>query len=77
MSEAAAPRSNPPAWRNAGFLCCLTGVLVMVAGRYVPAAPAALKWIGLAVILAGWACFAYALIARRRPSQSRTQGSAD
>ncbi len=40
--------------RNAGFVFCLGGVLVMVAGRFMAGAPVALVYVGVATIVFGW-----------------------
>ena len=50
--------------RNAGYVCCLVGVLVMVAGRYLAGAPAWLTSVGLGVVVFGWGLLAYALFKR-------------
>jgi len=50
--------------RNAGYICCLLGVLVMIAGRYMTGAPIWLVNVGLTVVLFGWGLLAFALIKR-------------
>jgi hypothetical protein len=50
--------------RNAGYVFCLVGVLVMVGGRYLPGAPVWLTSVGLAVVMFGWGLLAYALFKR-------------
>ena len=50
--------------RNAGYVCCLLGVLVMIAGRYMAGAPIWLINVGLAVVLFGWGLLAFAFVKR-------------
>jgi len=50
--------------RNAGYVFCLVGVLVMVGGRYVPGGPTWLTSAGLGVVVFGWGLLAYALFKR-------------
>jgi hypothetical protein len=56
--------------RNAGFVLCLVGVLVMVAGRYMPAAPVWLMSVGVGIIVFGWGLLAYALVKRLAMARS-------
>jgi hypothetical protein len=60
------------ALRNAGFVACLTGALVMLAGRFVAGVPVWLIWVGLAVIALGWAMFIVSSL--RRPSAGSSNG---
>jgi hypothetical protein len=70
MSEAArrayvaAVRGHARGLQNAGFVACLVGVLVMLAGRYVHGAPAWAAYVGLVIILLGWGLFAFAIVRR-------------
>ena len=50
--------------RNLGFLGCLLGVLIMLAGRYSPQVPDWTVWAGVAVVAAGWLLFAYVIFSR-------------
>jgi len=50
--------------KNAGFIACLAGVLVMLSGRYVAGAPAWLVYVGVGVIVLGWGLFACAMLQR-------------
>jgi uncharacterized membrane protein len=50
--------------RNAGFVACLLGVLMLVWARFVTGVPALVLWAGLAVIAVGWALFAYSIFKR-------------
>ena len=47
--------------RNGGFVACLLGVLVMVAGRFMPGAPAALIYVGISIIVFGWGLLALSM----------------
>jgi hypothetical protein len=53
------------ALRNAGYVACLAGVLVMLLGRFRAGAPAWMIWVGLAVIALGWTFLALSTF--RRP----------
>jgi hypothetical protein len=59
--------------RNAGFVACLIGALLMIAGRYMPGAPEWLVSVGVAVIVLGWGLFGYALL--RRAALARAPSS--
>ncbi|MGH7022406.1 MAG: hypothetical protein ACREEB_02310 [Caulobacteraceae bacterium] len=50
--------------RNAGYFCCLAGVLAMIAGRYMTGAPGWLMSAGLGVVVFGWGLLAYAVVKR-------------
>ena len=50
--------------RNAGFVACLLGALVMIVGRFAPGAPIWLVSVGVSIIVFGWGLFAFALIKR-------------
>ncbi len=50
--------------RNLGFVFCLVGALVMIAGRFAPGAPAWLVYVGLSGIVFGWGLFALSIIQR-------------
>ena len=50
--------------RQAGFVACLVGVLVLVWGRLGEGAPPWAAWIGLVVIAAGWGLFVYVMVRR-------------
>jgi len=52
--------------RNAGFVACLLGALVLLASRFVGGVPHDLRWAGLGVIILGWALFAWSMIRRAR-----------
>jgi hypothetical protein len=52
--------------RNAGFIACLVGALVLVASRYITGVPHDLRWVGLAIVVLGWALFAWSMIRRAR-----------
>ena len=60
----AALRAQDRGTRNAGYVACLLGVLVMMSGRYATGAPAWLVYVGLPVILLGWGLLAYAVFKR-------------
>lgn len=50
--------------RNAGYVCCLLGVVAMVAGRYMAGTPAWLASLGLGIVVFGWGLLGYAVIRR-------------
>ena len=54
--------------RNLGFVACLAGALVMITARFTALLPHPAVWAGLALILAGWALFAFSVIRRARGS---------
>jgi hypothetical protein len=56
--------------RNLGLVACLVGVLVMIAGRYMPGAPAWLVSLGVGVVVLGWGLIAFALW--KRVAMART-----
>lgn len=78
MSQSAADPAEPISairayhrrTRNTGFVVCLVGVLVMVAGRYMPAAPVWLMSVGVGIIVFGWGLLAYALMRRLAMARS-------
>ncbi|MEO8812174.1 MAG: hypothetical protein ABI376_04585 [Caulobacteraceae bacterium] len=59
------------AFRNAGFVACLVGVLTMLTGRFVGGAPAVLAYVGVSIVAVGWGLFALALFTRspRKPRE--------
>ena len=57
--------------RNAGFVACMIGVLVMVVGRFAPWAPVWLVAVGVAVIALGWGLFAWSMLQRRADARAR------
>jgi len=59
--------------RDAGFVACLLGALLLVAGRFMPGAPVVLVSVGVGVIVLGWGLFAYALW--KRLALARTHSS--
>ena len=50
--------------RNAGYVCCLLGVMVMLSGRFMAGAPTWLVSVGLGVVVFGWGLLAYSLFKR-------------
>ena len=63
--------------RNAGYVFCLLGVLVMIAGRYMHGAPAWLVNAGVGIVVFGWGLLAYATmrrVARARALLARRNG---
>ncbi|HEY1414534.1 MAG TPA: hypothetical protein VGF42_01460 [Caulobacteraceae bacterium] len=63
-SDMEAIRAYHRSTRNLGYLCCLLGVLALVAGRFMSGAPTWLMSLGLGVVIFGWGLLAYA-VARR------------
>lgn len=66
LSEAdvEAIRAHHRGTRNLGYVCCLVGVLVMIAGRFMAGAPIWLTSIGLGVVVFGWGLLFYAFARR-------------
>jgi hypothetical protein len=50
--------------RNAGFVACLLGVLLLVWARVGSGAPVFVLWIALAVIAVGWGLLVWSVIKR-------------
>jgi hypothetical protein len=50
--------------RNAAYVFCLVGVVVMIAGRYMAGAPTWLLSLGVGIIVFGWGLLAYATVKR-------------
>jgi len=63
-SDAETFRAYQRGTRNAGFVACLIGAMVMIAGRFVPGLPVWLASVGVAVIVFGWGLFAYSMFKR-------------
>ncbi|HEY8013767.1 MAG TPA: hypothetical protein VIE70_07650 [Dongiaceae bacterium] len=63
-SQVEVVRAHHRGTRTAGFVVCLVGVLVMIAGRYAPAAPVWVTSVGVGTIAFGWGLFGYALYKR-------------
>jgi uncharacterized membrane protein len=61
---------TPRLLRTLGLIFCLVGALVMIAARFGGQLPPAGIWVGLTVILIGWALFALSSICRARGSHS-------
>jgi hypothetical protein len=47
--------------RNAGFVACLIGVLVMLSGRYIHGVPQVLVYVGVSIIVFGWGLLALSM----------------
>lgn len=48
--------------RNAGYVACLIGTLVMISGRFVQGAPVWLVYVGLAGIVFGWGLLGLSMV---------------
>ena len=59
----------PSATRNAGYVACLIGTLVMIAGRFMAGAPVWLVYVGLAGIVFGWGLLGLSMV--RAAAQAR------
>jgi hypothetical protein len=59
---------TPRLLRTLGLVACLLGVLVMIAARFGSLMPATGVWVGLAVIVVGWALLALSILRRPRDS---------
>jgi ABC-type Fe3+-siderophore transport system permease subunit len=62
---------TPRFLRTLGLMACLTGALTMIAARFSGRLPPDGIWVGLGVILFGWALFALSSIRRARGSTVR------
>ena len=63
--------------RNAGYVFCLVGVMVLIAGRFMQGAPAWMLSVGVGIIVFGWGLLAYATmkrLARARVLAARRSG---
>jgi hypothetical protein len=58
--------------RNAGLVACLIGVLVLVAGRFMPGAPIWLVSAGVGVVVLGWGLIAFAMWKRLAMARALT-----
>ena len=52
--------------KDAAFIGCLLGVVLLGFGRLRPEAPEWTVWAGFAVVGASWLLFAYVIVARSR-----------
>jgi hypothetical protein len=57
---------TPRLLRTLGLIACLIGALTMIAARFGGRLPPAGVWVGLSIILTGWALFALSSICRAR-----------
>ncbi|MBV8682111.1 MAG: hypothetical protein JO111_04500 [Caulobacteraceae bacterium] len=60
----ASVRAHARGLQTAGFVGCLVGVLLMLSGHYVRGVPHWMVYVGLVIILVGWALFAFAIVRR-------------
>ncbi len=60
--------------RNAGYIACLVGTLLMIAGRFMAGAPAWLAYVGLAGIVFGWGLLALSVVRASAQARLRRQG---
>ncbi len=61
---------TPRFLRTLGLVACLIGALTMIAARFGGRLPPAGIWVGLSLILIGWALFALSSLRRSRGSNS-------
>jgi drug/metabolite transporter (DMT)-like permease len=59
--------------QTAGLLACVAGVLLMVWGRFRDGAPQLAVPAGLALVVLGWALFAYVIVMRTRYVRAQLQ----
>ena len=59
---------TPRLLRTLGLIACLVGALTMIVARFGGRLPPAGIWVGLSIILIGWALFALSSIRRLRGS---------
>jgi hypothetical protein len=52
--------------RTLGLIACLTGAMLMIAARFSGHLPQFGVWVGLGLILLGWALFALSILRRPR-----------
>jgi hypothetical protein len=72
LDQIDAIRAHHRGTRNLGLVACLAGVLVMLAGRFMPGAPIWLVSIGVGVVVLGWGLIAFALWKRVAMARSLT-----
>ena len=58
--------------RNAGYVACLLGTLVMISGRFMAGAPVWLVYVGLSGIVFGWGLLGLSMV--RAAGRARRQG---
>jgi hypothetical protein len=68
-------RAHHRGTRNVGLVACLIGVLIMIAGRYVAAAPEWLMSVGVGVVVLGCGLIAFAMWKRLAKARSLTSKS--
>ena len=66
-------RGDHLATRNAGFIACLVGALVMISGRYMAGAPSWLIYAGVSAIVFGWGLFLLSMFRRAADARARLQ----
>lgn len=59
---------SPRLFRMLGLIACLVGALTMIAARFGGRLPPVGVWVGLVIILSGWALFALSSLGRVRGS---------
>ena len=62
------------ALRNAGYVACLIGTLVMITGRFMAGAPVWLVYIGLAGIVFGWGLLGLSMMRAASQARARRDG---
>ncbi len=70
LDQIDAIRAHHRGTRNLGLVACLVGVLVMIAGRFMPGAPVWFVSLGVGVVVLGWGLIAFALW--KRVAMART-----
>ena len=65
-------RAHHRGTRNAGLVACLAGVLVLIAGRFMPGAPIWLVSVGVGVVVLGWGLIAFAMWKRLAMARALT-----
>jgi drug/metabolite transporter (DMT)-like permease len=59
--------------QTAGLLACVAGAVLMIWGRFSAGAPALAVPAGLALVVLGWALFAYVIVQRTRYVRAQLQ----
>ena len=60
--------------RNAGYVACLVGVLMMVLGRFRAGAPSSIIYVGLAVIVFGWGFLVFSMVRAATEARALRKG---
>jgi hypothetical protein len=59
--------------RNAGYVACLIGTLVMISGRFMQGAPVWLVYVGLAGVVFGWGLLGLSVVRAAARARARRE----